>query len=65
MCCQTPNINGEKFTVKRGYVFRESTLRKLMVLKANHEDINIYMNTIIDMAINHYYDFVMNQNSKL
>lgn len=59
---QTPNIDGEKFTIKRGYVFRESTLRKLMVLKANHEDINIYMNTIIDTAINHYYDFVMNNN---
>lgn len=54
----TPPIAGEKFTIKRGYKLRPSTLRKLHEIKAGDNNINIYMNTIIDRAINHYYDNV-------
>ena len=36
----TPKIKEEKFLIKRGYQYRESTLRKLSILKANHPDIN-------------------------
>ena len=52
----TPPINGEYFTVKRGYKLRPSTVRRLHEIKAGHKDLNIYMNTIIDKAINHYYE---------
>lgn len=54
----TPPINGEYYTMVRSYKLRPSTLRRLHAIKAGHEDINIYMNTIIDLAINHYYDNV-------
>ena len=54
----TPPIDGEYFTIKRGYKLRPSTVRRLHEIKAGHSDINIYMNTIIDKAINHYYEEV-------
>lgn len=57
---QTPPIDGESFTIKRGYQFRKSTLKKLNELKANHPDINVYLNTIIDQAISYYYDYIFN-----
>lgn len=60
----TPEIDGEKLSIKRSYQYRESTLRKLNILKANHPDVNVYLNTIIDASINHYYDYIMNQGGK-
>ena len=54
----TPPIDGEYFTIKRGYKLRPSTVRRLHEIKAGHSNINIYMNTIIDKAINHYYEEV-------
>lgn len=56
----TPPIDGEHFTLKRGYLFRPSTLRKLNELKAKHPDVNAYLNTILDAAINHYYNYIFN-----
>lgn len=58
----TPPIHGEAFTIKRTYLFRESTIRKLNKLKANNPDINIYLNTIVDAAINHYFKCVINND---
>jgi hypothetical protein len=55
----TPPIDGEHFTLKRGYQLRTSTLRKLNELKARHPDVNVYLNTILDAAIEHYYNFVI------
>ncbi|GKX68998.1 hypothetical protein [Inconstantimicrobium mannanitabidum] len=60
----TPEIEGERLCIKRSYQYRESTLRKLNELKAVHPDVNVYLNTIIDAAINHYYDYIMNQGGK-
>lgn len=60
---QTPPIDGESFTIKRCYQFRKSTLKKLNELKANHPDINVYLNTIIDEAILHYYDYIINNKN--
>gem|GEM_PF-1185803 len=57
----TPMIDGESFSIKRGYQLRPSTLRKLHELRALHPDINAYINTIIDEAINHYYNYVLSQ----
>jgi hypothetical protein len=61
---QTPPIDGEGFTIKRGYQFRKSTLKKLNELKANHPDINVYLNTIIDEAISYYYDYIFNYKNR-
>lgn len=54
---QTPVIDGEYFTLKRCYQFRPSTIRKLNELKAKHPDVNAYLNTILDEAIMHYYNY--------
>jgi len=56
----TPPINGEHYTVKRSYAMRPSTVRKLNALKAEHPDVNVLFNTIVDMAISHYYDYIVN-----
>ena len=57
----TPPINGEYFNVKRGYSLRKSTAVMLNELKASHPDINVYMNSIADAAIRHYYNFITNE----
>ena len=58
----TPPINGESFTVKRSYAMRPSTVRKLNALKADHPDVNVLFNTIVDMAISHYYNYIFNED---
>ena len=50
----TPPIDGEKLEYKRCYMLRFSTLKKLEQIKAMHPDI-IYISSIVDMAINHYF----------
>lgn len=56
----TQPINDEKFDIKRSYQFRASTLKKLNQLKGESNNINIYLNEIIDTAICFYYDSVFN-----
>jgi len=58
----TPPINGENFTVKRSYAMRPSTVRKLNALKAEHPDVNVLFNTIVDMAISNYYNYIFNES---
>ena len=60
----TPLINGEQFTLKRCYQFRQSTVRKLNELKANHPDVNAYLNTILDEAILHYHNHIFNESGE-
>ena len=50
----TPPIDGEKLEYKRCYMLRFSTLKKLEQIKAMHPDI-VYVSSIVDMAINHYF----------
>lgn len=57
----TPLINGEAFDIKRCYQFRASTLKKLNQLKGESDNINIYLNEIIDAAICFYHDSVFNK----
>lgn len=59
----TPPVKGETFSIKRGYQFRPSTIKKLNELKANSDNINIYFNEIIDAAICYYYDAVFKNKS--
>lgn len=51
----TPPIDGEKLEYKRCYMLRFSTLKKLEQIKAMHPDI-VYVSSIVDIAINHYFD---------
>jgi len=37
---------------------RPSTVRKLNALKTEHPDVNVLYNTIVDMAITHYYNYI-------
>lgn len=55
-------INGEYYTVKRSYAMKPSTVRKLNALKAGHSDVNVLLNTIVDMAISYYYNYIFNEN---
>ena len=57
----TPPIDGEYFEIKRTFMFRRSTVRMLNKLKAEHPDVNVYLSTIVDEAIRHYYEAVFNK----
>ncbi|MFW2491762.1 hypothetical protein ACN077_24875 [Clostridium chromiireducens] len=57
----TPAINGESFDIKRCYQFRTSTLKKLNKIKGESDNVNIYLNEIIDQAICHYYNYVFSK----
>ena len=58
----TPPIDGEYFVIKKGFTFRRSTVRKLNELKSTHPVINVYLNTIIDEAVCHYYEYIFKEN---
>ena len=57
----TPPIDGESFEISRTYKLRRSTVKMLNELKGSNSNINIYLNTIIDNAIRHYYDHVIHK----
>lgn len=57
----TPAVNGESFDIKRCYQFRASTLKKLNQIKGESDNVNIYLNEIIDQAICHYYNCVFSK----
>ena len=57
----TPPIDGEYFEIKRTFIFRRSTVRMLNKLKAEHPDVNVYLSTIVDEALRHYYEAVLNK----
>jgi hypothetical protein len=58
----TPPVKGEQYTVKRSYTMRPSTVKKLNALKTEHPDVNVLFNTMVDMAISHYYNYIFNEH---
>lgn len=56
-----PPINGEYLDVKRTYMLRASTVRKINELKSIHPELNTYVSTIVDLAIAHYYEYIANE----
>jgi len=58
----TPPVDGEFFDVNRTYKLRRSTAKMLNELKASHSNVNVYMNTIVDTAIRHYYNHIFFEN---
>lgn len=61
-CGKTPPVDGEAFDMVRCYTLRRSTVRILSKIKAIHQDDNVYLNTIVDEAIRHYYEHLKNSN---
>ena len=59
----TPPVDGEYFEVKRTFVFRRSTVRMLNRLKAEHEDENVYLSSIVDEALRFYYGHVFEEKT--
>jgi hypothetical protein len=59
-----PPINGEYLDVKRTYMLRASTVRKVNELKSIHPELNAYVSTIVDLAIAHYYEHIINGGSQ-
>ncbi|NRT71423.1 hypothetical protein [Clostridium beijerinckii] len=57
----TPAIDGETPNIKRSYTLRSSTIRKINELKSIHPDINVCVSTIVDVAINYYYNHIANE----
>lgn len=56
-----PPIDGEFLNTKRTYILRSSTVRKINELKSMHPDLNTYVSTIVDLAIVHYYNYIVNE----
>lgn len=56
----TPPIDGESLDTKRTYILRASTVRKINKLKSIHPELNTYVSTIVDLAIAHYYEHIIN-----
>ncbi|OVE70008.1 hypothetical protein CCS79_03075 [Clostridium diolis] len=56
-----PAIDGETPNIKRSYTLRSSTIRKINELKSIHPDINVCVSTIVDIAIDHYHNYIVNE----
>lgn len=56
-----PPIDGEYLDVKRTYMLRKSTVRKINQLKFLHPDLNTYVSTIVDLSIAFYYEHIINE----
>ena len=59
----TPPIDNEPLNIRRTYLLRASTIKKINQLVAYDDDINVYVSTIVDKAINFYYESVINQTT--
>jgi len=57
----TPPIDGETPTIKRTYTLRSSTIRKINELKNVHPDINVCVSSIVDIALEHYHNYILNE----
>ena len=58
---RTPAVDGEEFEIKRTYMMRRTTVKMLNQLKGLSDDVDIHMNTIIDIAIRHYFNSVIEE----
>jgi hypothetical protein len=61
----TPPVDGEFFTIKRTYTLRKSTVKMLNHIKALDDDVNVYMNTLVDEAIRYYYDHILSKSKNI
>ena len=54
-----PAIDGETPNIRRCYILRESTIRKINELKMMDNDISICVSTIVNQAIDYYYTSIL------
>jgi len=59
-----PPIDRDYLYVKRTYMLRASTVRKINELKSIHPEINTYVSSIVDIAIAYYYNYIVNESGK-
>ena len=58
-----PAIDGETPSIRRCYILRKSTIRKINELKMMDNDINVCVSTIVDLAIDYYYKTISSSNN--
>ncbi|BCZ48876.1 hypothetical protein psyc5s11_49430 [Clostridium gelidum] len=56
---RTPLPNRATPTIKRTYTLRDSTIRKINELKNVHPDINVCVSSIVDIALDHYHNYIL------
>ena len=60
----SPSIDGETPSIKRTYILRDSSVRKLNEIKSIHPDLTVCISTIVDLAIEHYYNHIAEEANK-
>lgn len=61
---KTNDNNTEDTTSKRSYMLKTSTIKKLNELKYIHPNLNVYISAIVTAAIDHYYNYIVNEGGK-
>jgi len=54
-------LEDEEFLIRKTFSVRESTAQMLNELKFLHPNVNIRLNVIIDSAIRHYHEYIIEQ----
>lgn len=58
-----PSINDEIPDTRRCYILRSSTVRKINEIKNNHSSLNVCVSTIVDLAVDCYYNHLLNNHN--
>ena len=58
-----PSINDEIPDTRRCYILRASTVRKINEIKNNHSSLNVCVSTIVDLAVDCYYNHLLNHHN--
>ena len=61
MKSRVPILEDEEFLIRKTFSVRESTAQMLNELKFLHPNVNIRLNVIIDSAIRHYHEYIIEQ----
>ena len=59
MKSRVPILEDEEFLIRKSFSVRESTAQMLNELKFLHPNVNIRLNVIIDSAIRHYHEYII------
>lgn len=54
-------LEEEAFSIRKNFTIRESTAQMLNELKFLHPNVNIRLNVLIDNAIRHYHEYIIEQ----
>jgi len=48
-------------TFKRSYMLTQDCIRKIETLKAIHPSLTTYLSDIVELAVDHYYEYMINK----